>query len=331
MSTVYITREDSGLYKKGERLIVKQGKKKVGDIPLVKVDQVEVFGDASISGALISLLLKANVPISYLSYYGKYKGRLVPEYSKNSLLRIEQFKACNDDAFCLKFAKRIVEGKLTNMRTLVMRDTRGDRSKEVDRVLDKMKYMIEKVDSGDCIDVVRGYEGIGSRYYFSIFNSVLSDEFEFKKRTRRPPKDPINCLLSFGYTLLLNDVLAALYLVGFDPYIGCFHSNQYGKPSLALDLMEEFRPVIVDSVIKTMVNKGMIGQDGFENKYGTVNMKDKVRNLFLEQYEQRLRTEFTHPIFKYKVNWRRCLELQARLLSKVMMGEIEEYPPLVVR
>jgi CRISPR-associated protein Cas1 len=331
VSTVYVTREDSGLYKRGERLIVKQDNKKVADVALVKVDQIVVFGNASISGSLISLLLKANVPISYLSYYGKYKGRLIPEYSKNSLLRIKQFEAYNDQEFCVEFTRKVVEGKLSNMRTLIMRDTRGDRSEKVDKVINKMKNVIDKLDRVTSIDKLRGYEGIASRYYFSIFNSVLDDEFQFSKRTRRPPRDPINCLLSFGYALLLNDVLTALYLVGFDPYIGFFHSSQYGKPSLALDLMEEFRPVIVDSVIKTMVNKKMVSQDDFEEVYGTIKMKEKARKKFLEQYEQRLRRKFTHPIFDYKVSWRRCIELQARLISKFIVKEIEEYPPLVIK
>lgn len=331
MATVYITREDSGLYKKGERLIVKQGKKKVADIPLVKVDQIVVFANASISGSLISLLLKANVPIAYLSYYGKYKGRLVPEYSKNSLLRIKQFKSFNNDKFCLEVAKKIVKGKLTNMRTLLMRDTRDDRPKEVTKILTKIKGMISKATNAKTIDKLRGYEGMGSRYYFSKFDSILDDEFEFKKRTRRPPKDPINCMLSFGYTLLLNDVLSALYLVGFDPYIGFFHSNQYGKPALALDLMEEFRPIIVDSVIKTIVNKGMVSKGDFEEEYGTFKMKDSARNTFLEQYEQRLRREFTHPVFEYKISWRRAMELQARLMAKIIIGEIKEYPPLLIK
>lgn len=331
MPTVYVTQEDTALRKKGERLIVKQGKEKIADVPLVKVDQIVVFGNASISGSLISLLLKAEVPIAYLSYYGKYKGRLVPEYSKNSLLRLKQFEAHKDMKVKLELTRKIVKGKLTNMRTLLMRDTRGTRSEEVKQLCQKMKNIINKVERVKNIDKLRGFEGMGSRYYFSQFDEVLNDNFNFDGRNRRPPKDPVNCLLSFGYSLLLNDVLTALYLVGFDPYIGFFHSSQYGKPALALDLMEEFRPVIVDSVVKSIINKEMVAENDFSKTCGVVEMKDKARNKFLEQYEQRLREEFTHPVFEYKVTWRRCIELQARLISKTINEEIEEYPPLVVK
>ncbi|MBM7555648.1 type I-D CRISPR-associated endonuclease Cas1d [Halanaerobacter jeridensis] len=331
MPTIYITQEDTALRKKGERLIVKKGKEKIADIPLIKVDQVVVFGEASISGSLISLLSKAEVPITYLSYYGKYKGRLVPEYSKNSLLRIKQFENSRNEKSKLEFARQIVKGKLSNMRTLLMRDTRGNRSKEAKKACDKLKNIIDKLSEVNDIEKLRGFEGLGSRHYFSQFDSVLNNEFEFSGRNRRPPRDPVNCLLSFGYSLLLNDVLTGLYLVGFDPYIGFFHSNQYGKPSLALDLMEEFRPVIIDSVVKTMINKKIVSQNDFKEVCGTVKMKDNLRNDFLEQYEKRLRTKFTHPIFEYEINWRRCIELQARLISKFINEEISEYPPLVVK
>lgn len=331
MPTVYITQEDTALKKKGERLVVKKGKERIADIPLIKVDQVVVFGEASISGALVSLLSKAEVPITYLSYYGKYKGRLVPKYSKNSLLRIEQFTTSQKKDLRLKFSRQIVKGKLKNMRTLLMRTTRGNRSSKEKEVCDKLKNVIDKLDRTKKIDKLRGFEGLGSRYYFSQFDSMLKGDFEFNGRNRRPPRDPINCLLSFGYSLLLNEVLTGLYLVGFDPYIGFFHSNQYGKPALALDLMEEFRPVVIDSVVKTMVNKNMVVRSDFKEVCGTIKMKEKVRNKFLEQYEKRLRNKFTHPIFEYEVSWRRCIELQARLISKFINKEIEEYHPMVVK
>jgi CRISPR-associated protein Cas1 len=160
---------------------------------------------------------------------------------------------------------------------------------------------------------------------------LLLDDWGFAKRTRRPPTDPINALLSYAYTLLMHQVSAAVNIVGLDPYVGYLHSSQYGKPALALDVMEEFRPVIADSVVLTLVNNGMIKRDDFTEEFGAFRLTDAARRTFLTKFEERLSTEVQHPTFKYKATYRRCLELQVRLVAKWLTGEIPEYPPFEVR
>ena len=330
MSNLYITKQNTKLSKKGKRIVVKEEGKIISDIPLINIEQVVVFGRVSITGAMIQLLLGEGIPITYLSYYGNYKGRLVPEYSKNSIFRIKQFRAYEDENFCLDISKRMIKGKLKNMRSFLLIEARKNKKDKIKEVCEKIKRTINKLEQADNLEKIRGYEGIASKYYFSKFNAVLDDEFNFDGRNRRPPKDPINSMLSFGYCLLLNNVLTALYLNGFDPYIGFFHSVQYGKVSLALDLIEEFRQVIIDRLIKSLVNREMITKGDFIKKENKVLMKDKARNLFLESYEEKLETTIEHPVFKIKASWRKIIELQAKLLRKHIKKE-EIYQPMLVR
>jgi CRISPR-associated protein Cas1 len=176
-----------------------------------------------------------------------------------------------------------------------------------------------------------GLEGTGSAAYFRVFGSLLREGWTFEKRTRRPPTDPVNAMLSFAYTLLNQQVLAAVQTVGLDPYVGFLHSTQYGKPALALDLMEEMRPVLADSVVLSVINKRVLKPDDFEEALGAYRLSDGGRRDFLAQWEARLETERRHPTFGYKVSYRRALILQARLASRWLLGEIPEYPPLIVR
>ncbi len=175
-------------------------------------------------------------------------------------------------------------------------------------------------------------EGAGSAAYFRCFGKLLSDsrQWPFPGRVKRPPTDPVNSLLSFGYALLANKVASAVQLVGFDHFVGYLHSSFYGRPALALDIMEEFRPVIVDSVVVTLLNNRMVTPDDFVIEVGAYRLKDERRKVFFTKLEERLNEEVNHPIFGYKATYRRCIELQARLLAKCVTGELEEYPPFLV-
>jgi CRISPR-associated protein Cas1 len=187
--------------------------------------------------------------------------------------------------------------------------------------------------SAETLDQIRGHEGDASAAYFGVFDALIkADGFRFEKRIKRPPRDPVNAMLSFGYTLLMHDLMAAAQIVGLDPYVGFLHADRHGKPSLALDLMEEFRSIIVDSIVLTLVNKRMIAPDEFDAQLGgVVLMAEKARKTFLRQYEERKMTEFQHPIFQYKVTYLRAFELQTRILAKALAGEIEHYVPLAVK
>ena len=181
------------------------------------------------------------------------------------------------------------------------------------------------------LGTLNGLEGAGGAAFFKGFRLLLRQELGFDGRHRRPPTDPVNALLSFGYTLLMNHVLSAVQIAGFDPYIGYLHSEGYGKPALALDLMEEMRTPIVDSVVLTVVNKQILTAKHFEDTLGVHQLTASGRKAFLEQFEQRLNTEIQHPVFQYKATYRRCLELQARLLAKWLMGEVPTYTPFQIR
>jgi CRISPR-associated protein Cas1 len=189
------------------------------------------------------------------------------------------------------------------------------------------------VELAEDLDSVRGHEGEGSAAYFRAFGSLVKgDGFAFDKRVRRPPTDPVNALLSFGYTLLANDLHSAASAVGFDPYVGFLHADRYGRPSLALDLMEEFRSIIVDSVTLACLNKRILQPVDFDVGIGNVyTLKPEARKKFLQQYEERKATEIKHPLFEYRVTYQRCFELQARLLAKYLQGEVESYEPFLIR
>ncbi len=191
----------------------------------------------------------------------------------------------------------------------------------------------EKPQAGTVWGTLQGFEGAGAAQYFGAFGNLLRGDpgLRFDTRTRRPPRDPVNALLSYGYTLLLHQCCAALQTVGLDTYVGYLHTSQYSKPALALDLMEEFRTPVVDSVIVTLINNRILVADDFIEEMGAFRLKDKPRRTFLEKFEERLNTEIAHPVFEYKVTYRRCIELQARLLAKALTGEIEAYPPFKVR
>jgi CRISP-associated protein Cas1 len=187
--------------------------------------------------------------------------------------------------------------------------------------------------AGTPLEAIMGLEGAGSAAYFRCFGKLLNDpgQWPFPGRVRRPPTDPVNALLSFGYSLLTNKVASAVQLVGFDHFVGYLHSTFYGRPALALDVVEEFRPIIVDSVVLTLLNKRMLTRGDFVVELGAYRLKDERRKLFFTQLEERLNEEIIHPIFGYRATYRRCLELQVRLLAKVLTGEIKEYPPLLVK
>jgi CRISPR-associated protein Cas1 len=258
-----------------------------------------------VTAATLQALMDRQTPVCYLSQHGRYVGRMEPALSKNALLRSAQYRAAFDPGATLQLARQMVRGKLTNMRVLLQRANREVQASPVTRAVDQMKTTITALDSTGSLDQLRGLEGAGSAMYFGVFNHLIkASDISFVKRVRRPPTDPINALLSFGYALLANDIQSTVNAVGFDPYQGYLHVEHYGRPSLALDLMEEFRPVIVDSLVLTCVNKRIIGADDFAVELGQVHrLKDAARRKFLTQYEERKQTEIQHPVFEYKATY----------------------------
>jgi CRISPR-associated protein Cas1 len=365
VSTLYLT-EDRALVRRDSEdcLLVqipeKQGKNgsvlspaRKEHIPLVKIDDVVVMGEVTLTASALHLLLERNIEINFLSYYGKFKGRLSPPFSKNALLRMAQYRAHHDMTKRCELARRFVIGKLSNQRTMLQRYQRRQPDAEMSQAIDQIANLlrqlaimpldepsvVQTLASGDNriegtpLEAILGMEGAGSAAYFQCFGMLLADQeqWPFARRIRRPPTDPVNSLLSFGYSLLTNQVASAVQLVGFDHFVGYLHSSVYGRPALALDIMEEFRPIIVDSVVLTMLNNRMLTPGDFVVELGAYRLKDERRKVFFTKFEERLNEEVIHPIFGYKATYRRCIELQVRLAAKFITGEIDEYPPFLVK
>ena len=266
-----------------------------------------------------------------------------------------QYRAHQDMAKRCELARQFVMGKLSNQRQRLQRYNRTHEDTEVSQAIEQLTTMIQNVATltmddaqvvakmpplasgdnavgGTLLEIILGFEGAGSAAYFRGFSKLISDRerWPFAGRVKRPPTDPVNSLLSFGYSLLTNKVASAVQLVGFDHFVGYLHSSFYGRPALALDLMEEFRPVIVDAVVLNILNNRMFTPNDFVNELGAYRLKDEPRKVFFTKFEERLNEEVNHPVFGYKTTYRRCIELQGRLLAKVLTGEIEEYPPFLV-
>jgi CRISP-associated protein Cas1 len=364
LSTVYLTEDRALVRRDSEDSLLVQIPEKQKDgailsparkerIPLVKVDDVVVLGEVTLTASALHLLLERNIEITFLSHYGKFKGRLTPPFSKNALLRMAQYRAHNDMMKRCELARRFVIGKLSNQRTILQRYYRRRQDVEMSQAIDQLADLIhnlaalslqeirpvQPLASGDNriegtpLETILGMEGAGSAAYFQRFGKLIADQklWPFANRIKRPPTDPVNSLLSFGYSLLTNQVASAVQLVGFDHFVGYLHSSFYGRPSLALDLIEEFRPVIVDSVVLTLLNNRMLTPEDFVVELGAYRLKQERRKVFFTKFEERLNEEVIHPVFGYKATYRRCIELQARLVAKCLTGEIDEYPPFFIK
>ena len=354
MTTLYLSEPRSTVRKDGDSLVVKipanqenNTPERTVRVPLMKVDQVIVMGDSTVTTPALLALLEQNIEVCFCNYHGRFQGRLSPEVSKNVFIRAAQFRAHEDYRQRVQLAIRFVRGKLHNQRTLLLRSNRNQNDPEIAKHAATIAAMIEEVDKlpveedgppdpshpqqGSALGALQGFEGAGAAAFFGGYRSLLKQDLGFNGRNRRPPTDPVNALLSFGYVLLMNYVLSAIGIVGFDPYIGYLHSQGYGKPSLALDLMEEMRTPIVDSVVLTVVNKQIVNRSHFEEQFGAFQLTADGRKRFLQQFENRLNTEIQHPVFGYKATYRRCLELQVRILAKFLTGEIPTYRPFQIR
>jgi CRISPR-associated protein Cas1 len=355
MATLYLTDPHSVVRKDGDTLTVdipadkeRGTEKRRVRIPLIKVTQVVAYGDVTLTGPALAALLEQGVDVCFCSAWGKFLGHLAPPLSKNSLIRLEQHRAHNDPVRAFTLAQAFVRGKLANMRTMLLRANRDRKDADIAQAAGSLKGVIDQVDSlspeaaaappdhahpqaESSYGTLLGLEGAGTAFYFGVFGRLLKEEWGFTGRHRRPPRDPVNALLSYGYVLLMNQVASAISIVGLDPYVGFLHSSQFGKPALALDVMETFRPLVVDSVVLTLLNNSMLTRQDFEEEFGAWRLTEEGRRTFLTRFEERLDTEIQHPVFGYKATYRRSLELEVRLVAKWLTGEIPQFKPFVVR
>ncbi len=333
MGTVYISTDDAFIGKIDERLRVRANKETLLDVPMIKIDGVVVLGRATVSPAALTELLERKIPLSFMTGTGRYLGRLEPELNKNIFVRAAQWQAAGETTKAIHAVQGFVRGKLKSYRNLLLRAQR-EGNVGVSVGIARLEQAIAPIDKTTAIDSLRGLEGSGSAAYFAHFDSLIrSDQFSFKTRCRRPPTDPVNALLSFGYSLLAHDVQGAINLVGFDPYLGYLHTQRYGRPSLALDLMEEFRPLVVDAMVLSAINKKALTPEDFveEALSHAVSLTDEGRRTFFRLYEQKKQSKFKHPVMGRQCTYQEAFEIQARLLAKYLMAETEIYPPLVLK
>lgn len=325
---------------KDEVLQVKDKEKLVEEVRIRDVSHVALFGNIQITTQAIQVLCEQDVPVTYFSMGGWFYGITRGHELKNVFLRMEQFRFARDPITCLALARQFVHGKIRNHRTMLMRN----HVEPPESVILKLKRAADDALEATSIEQLLGIEGAAASQYFQHFNGMIKEAdaatesqapplptFNFSTRNRRPPTDPINALLSLSYSMLSKDCTLACLAVGFDPYIGFYHQPRFGRPALGLDLMEEFRPLVAESSVLNCINNRIVTEKDFVRAGNAVNLSPAGRKRFFQVYEQRMSSLLTHPVFDYKVSYRRALELQARLLGKTLTGEIAQYIPLLTR
>jgi CRISPR-associated protein Cas1 len=313
----------------GETIQVKAESGIKAQMPLIEVGGVSLFGTAQISSQATHALLLRDAPIFLLSFGGWLNGYIRSANDHSIDLRIAQHKAVQDVGNTLDFARCFVLGKVKNQRTMIRRAL-GDDARQT---LQALSLICHRIQTAADVEGLLGYEGTAARYYFDAFAQMLRVHtgFEVNGRARRPPTDPVNAMLSFGYSMLVKECVAAAVAVGFEPGLGFYHKLRPGRPSLALDLMEEFRPLIVDSTVLSLVNAREIKASHFDRRGRAIVLTDEGRRTFIAAIERRLHSSITHPTFGYTVTYRRALHVQARLLARAVQGDVPAYPPFTTR
>lgn len=353
MATLYLTQPGSQLHKEHDRLLIKRGDDILEAIPLIKVDQVVLMGrGVSITTAAHHALMRQGADIVYLTGRGGFVSRAIGPEHKNGRLRHQQSLLASDPLFALRTAQSIVWGKIVNQRALVQRH--AERASWARRALAAMDDMAHLVTSARDLDQLRGLEGQAAREHFGLMRRMLhpppdGDSWNFERRTYYPPTDPINALLSFAYSLLQRDMTTACELIGLDPYLGFFHTIDYGRPSMALDLMEEFRPIVGDSIVLEAVNRPYVSladfeqvdlaekeseRDDFTEPRATVHavyLAESGREKIIALYEHRVNDASMYSYHDQQVSYRQIFQLQAQAMARLIMGEVSEYVPFTVR
>ena len=335
LNTLFVTTQDAYLRKQGDALVVRVEKKDVFRVPLINLDGVVCFGRIMASPFLLGACADAGVAVSLMTERGRFLAAINGFTRGNVLLRREQYRRADDPTFAAALARSCVVGKLANYRTLIRRAAREAKAPDVEGRLSnaarRIDQTVKRLARPADLDVIRGIEGDGSRVYFSVLNDLIrrdEAEFKFTVRSRRPPKDCVNALLSFCYALLSHDLRSACEAVGLDAAVGCLHRDRPGRPGLALDLMEEFRPAIADRVVLSLINRRQVKSSGFTHEpTGGVRMDDKTRRTVLTEYQKRKQEAVTHPFLDEKMSLGLVPHIQARLYARVLRDDLDAYPP----
>ena len=340
LNTLYVTTAGAMLHKDGENVVVRVERKEQGRAPLHILDGIVCFGAIGVTPALIARCAESGVRLSFLSRTGRFSARIEGPVSGNVLLRRAQYRASDDRTETAALARGFVAGKLLNQRAVVRRSLRDHGPKLTAQCRSRLTACESRL--GDSIrrtskctdtDSLRGIEGEGARAYYGVFECLILPDrssFTFAGRSRRPPMDPVNSLLSFFYTLLVHDCRSALESVGLDPAVGYLHRDRPGRPSLALDLMEELRPVVADRLTLSMINRRQIGVEDFETAVsGAVSLAERARREVIVAYQERKRDELTHPFLGEKTTVGLVPFLQAAMMARRLRGDLDGYPPFL--
>lgn len=337
LNTLFVTTQGAYLYKEGETVAVKIEQQTRLQLPIHTLDGIVCFGAVTCSPFLMGFCAEKDVSVSFLTRHGRFLASVKGPVSGNVLLRRKQFRMADSPEICGRVSGFILTGKLFNCRAVLERALRDHKDKIdadfVKNVSDRLKIYIRKEMQKGSADHLRGIEGDAARQYFSAFNELIlshKKRFCFEGRNRRPPMDRINCLLSFIYTLMVHDLRSALETVGLDPAVGFLHRDRPGRPGLALDLMEEFRPFLGDRLVLSLINRNQVHPDGFLIKEsGGVYMNDETRKTVLESYQKRKQETLIHPFLNEKVEIGNLFFIQALLLARFIRGDIDGYPPFL--
>ena len=337
LNTLFVTTQGAYLFKEGEAVVVKVKKEVRLRVPVHTIGGIICFGNVMCSPFLMGFCAEKDVAISFLTEYGRFLARVQGPVSGNVLLRREQYRRADDMGASAEVAKAILTGKLVNCRTVLRRVLRDHADKinadEVEEAARRMKMALDRFQTDLSLDTLRGIEGDAAHSYFRVFDHLITsqkNEFTFHGRNRRPPLDRVNCLLSFLYTLVLHDVRSALESVGLDPAVGFLHRDRPGRPGLALDMMEEFRPFLADRLTLSLINLAQVQKKGFkESGSGAILMDDETRKTVLVAYQKRKQDEIMHPFVGEKMSIGLLFHMQALLLARHLRGDLEGYPPFI--
>ncbi len=329
---LYVQEQGARISRRGDRVEVIKNDETLASVRALDVAHVAIYGNVSISPVALRKFIEDSVVITHHTYGGWLVAVTTGPGHRNGDLRVHQFAACADQRQSLAIAREMIRGKIRNSRTLLRRN-HPDRPSDA---LDDLARFARRSAFADNDGNLLGLEGIAARRYFDQFDGMLRGRhgiggFTFEGRNRRPPRDPVNALLSFAYSLLVREVTTAAIHVGLDPYVGVFHRPRYGRPALALDLAEEFRPIVGDSIVIGVINTGEVAPKDFIVRGGGYALTSSGRKAMIAAFERRMSTEIRHPLFHYRVTYRRVIELQARILARVFTGEYESYRPFMTR
>ena len=337
LNTLFVTTQGAYLAKEGETVIVRVERETRLRLPIHTIGGIVCFGNITCSPFLMGFCAERDVAISFLTEYGRFLARVQGPVSGNVLLRREQYRRADNMDISAQMAKSVLTGKLANCRTVLQRALRDHSSKlnadDIREASKKIGHSLEHIQSDLPLNVLRGIEGEAAHTYFSVFDHLIisqKKDFVFRERNRRPPLDYVNCLLSFLYTLVLHDVRSALESVGLDPAVGFLHRDRPGRPGLALDMMEEFRPFLADRLTLSLINLNQVQKKGFkEMESGAVLMDDETRKTVLVAYQKRKQDEIFHPFIEEKVTIGLLFHMQALLLARCLRGDLDGYPTFI--